>query len=161
MRLVQYYFGTRSGLLVEALKILNVEAEGQARQRISQGSHATAEDVVLQVLMELLPLDDQRRLRHTVYAAYFVRLLHDQDLAQAAGQAASSLDETLSALLQQLMGGQYAGSELVRAEAELLEAVASGLQARMLLGDLDGSRAIELLHHQVRRAFDAIARAQT
>ncbi|WP_422745541.1 TetR/AcrR family transcriptional regulator [Mycobacterium sp. WMMD1722] len=156
MRLVQYYFGTRSELLVGALRILNDDAEQVAQQRLRRDGAVTPAELVRQVLMELLPLDEERRLRHTVYAAYFVRLLHDDDLAAAAG--ASRSETSLAALLQQVIGDATADAAAVRAEAETLEALASGLQAQMLLGELDASRAVELLDRQVRRAFDVITR---
>src|SRR3954471_3719079 len=75
-RLLQYYFGTRAQLLLGALEILNTEAERRARERLEvSGEAPSPRAVVRAVLLELLPLDEERRNRQLVYAAYFVRLL--------------------------------------------------------------------------------------
>jgi AcrR family transcriptional regulator len=144
MRLIQYYFGTRADLLVGALELLNDDAHREARERMS-AEDGDRRDVIRRVLLELLPLDDARRQRQLVYAAYFVRFLHDDDLVRAARPDGDSLED----LLEQLLG--------IRTEAELLVACAQGIQARMLLGQLDRDRAIALLDHQLDRALEASA----
>jgi AcrR family transcriptional regulator len=81
-RLLQYYFGTRDQLLLGALQILNTDAEQRARERMAHlGDTPTMRQLVRGVLLELLPLDEDRRNRHLVYVAYFVRFLADPDLA--------------------------------------------------------------------------------
>jgi AcrR family transcriptional regulator len=142
MRLIQYYFGTRADLLVGALEMLNADAHREALERVTPDD-GDRREVIRRVLMELLPLDDGRRQRHLVYSAYFVRFLHDDDLARAAGHDGESLED----LLTNLLG--------TRTEAELLVACAQGIQARMLLGQLDQDRAIALLDHQLDRALAA------
>lgn len=149
MRLVQYYFGTRTELLLGALTILNDDAERIARDRATEDADPRA--LVRHVVLELLPLDDERRLRHLVYAAYFVRFLTDQDLAAAAGVGSPSLQDLLAVLIK---GSAGDGVDAVM-EAEILVALAQGLQGQMLLGHIDGRRAIALVDHQLERVYGA------
>lgn len=149
MRLVQYYFGTRAELLLGALALLNDDAEGIARDRVGFDAGGDPRALVRDVLMELLPLDDDRRLRHRVYAAYFVRFLSDDDLADAAGVGSPSLQDLLAALI-----GESAGEGVDAViEAEILVAFAQGLQGQMLLGHVDDRRAIALIDHQLDRIY--------
>lgn len=149
MRLVQYYFGTRAELLVGALAMLNDDAEAVARGRAGDDVGRDPRGLVRHVLLELLPLDEDRRLRHLVYAAYFVRFLTDDDLAAAAGVGSPSLQDLLAVLI----GGSADVGVDAAAEAEILVAFAQGLQGQMLLGHVDGERAIALIDHQLDRIY--------
>lgn len=149
MRLVQYYFGTRAELLLGALALLNDDAEGIARNRVGSDVGGDPRALVRHVLMELLPLDDDRRLRHLVYAAYFVRFLTDRDLADAAGVGSPSLQD----LLATLIGESAAEGVDAATEAEILVAFAQGLQGQMLLGHVGHQRAIALIDHQLDRIY--------
>lgn len=156
-RLLQYYFGTRPQLLLGALEILNTEGEQRARQRIEllgddPGTHA----IVRGVLLELLPLDEERHDRHLVYVAYFVRFLSDPDLAPAARQAPPALENLVTDLLthaQEL--GEVRPDVDAPAEAAYLVAGAEGLQSRMLLGQYTPEQAVALIDHQLARVFNA------
>ncbi|GAA2432743.1 TetR/AcrR family transcriptional regulator [Actinomadura vinacea] len=154
-RLLQYYFGTRSQLLLGALEILNTEGEQRARQRIAllgedPGMHA----IVRGVLLELLPLDEERRNRHLVYVAYFVRFLADPDLAAAVHQTPPALENLIADLLtgaQEL--GRLRPEVDASAEAAFLVAGAEGLQASVLLGQHTPEQAVTLIDHQLSRIF--------
>ncbi|WP_433271150.1 TetR/AcrR family transcriptional regulator [Actinosynnema sp. CS-041913] len=154
-RLLQYYFGTRGQLLLGALEILNTEAERRARERLTtSGEPPGTRTVVRGVLLELLPLDEERRNRHLVYAAYFVRFLTDPDLAEAAQNEPDALENLVAGLLTR---GQQL-SEVVQhidpaAEAAFLVAGAEGLQAGVLLGQHTPERAVALIDHQLDRIF--------
>ncbi|WP_410643280.1 TetR/AcrR family transcriptional regulator [Amycolatopsis sp. lyj-346] len=155
MRLVQYYFGSRSGLLLSALELLNADAERIGQQRIAAlGADPGPRALLRGVLLELLPLDEQRRLRHVVYAAYFVRFLTDPDLTGVAAAAPPALEELAAALIDEgKRRGDVAPVVDSRAEAELLLAAASGLQGGVLLTQLSPERAVALIDHQLDRVF--------
>ncbi|MFI6886288.1 TetR/AcrR family transcriptional regulator [Streptosporangium canum] len=161
-RLLQYYFGTRDELLLGALKILNDDAERRARERLAMlgeapGMHA----IVRGVLLELLPLDAERRNRHLVYAAYFVRFLADPaladpalaEVARAAPHALENLVAGLIAQGQEL--GQVSRDIDTAAEAAFLVAGADGIQATVLLGQRTPEEAVALVDHQLARVFTA------
>lgn len=75
-RLLQYYFGTRDQLLLGALEDLDKDAEQRARDRLT----ALGDKPETRALAGTAPLDDERRSRHLVQAAYFVRFLVDRQL---------------------------------------------------------------------------------
>lgn len=155
MRLVQYYFGTRAGLLLSALELLNSDAEQRARERVAALGEAPGPRALLRgVLMELLPLDEERRTRHLVYAAYFVRFLHDPDLAEVAATAPPALEDLAASFVEEGKRlGQVPATVDARAEAEFLVAGAFGLQGSVLLGQLTRERAVELVDRQLDRVF--------
>ncbi len=155
VRLIQYYFGTRDALLLTALEILNSDAEIRARARVEALDDAnTPRGVVRGVLMEMLPLDEERRTRHLVYVAYFVRFLWDEKLAAIAADAPPELERLLADLIAwgQREGQVPAGLDPTP-EAELLLATADGLQSTVLLGQRTPEQALALLDHQLDRLF--------
>ncbi len=52
------------------------------------------------MLLELLPLDDERHARHVVYAVYFVRFLRDPALRAVARGAAPAVEDLVAGLLE-------------------------------------------------------------
>lgn len=156
-RLLQYYFGTRDELLLGALEILNDDAEQRARERLAMlggapGMHA----VVRGVLLELLPLDAERRNRHLVYAAYFVRFLADPALGKVARAAPHALENLVAGLIAQGQElGQVSRDIDAAAEATFLVAGADGIQATVLLGQRTPEEAVALVDHQLARIFTA------
>ncbi|MGN9840132.1 TetR/AcrR family transcriptional regulator [Nonomuraea sp. H19] len=154
-RLLQYYFGTRDQLLLGALEILNDDAEQQARERLAMlgdapGMHA----IVRGVLLELLPLDEERHNRHLVYAAYFVRFLTDPALAKVARDAPRALENLVAGLIVQ--GQEFGQVPLdidAAAEAAFLVAGADGMQSSVLLGQRSAEDAVAMIDHQLARIF--------
>ncbi|MGV9308482.1 TetR/AcrR family transcriptional regulator [Nonomuraea sp. NPDC003727] len=154
-RLLQYYFGTRDQLLLGALEILNDDAEQRARERLAMlGEAPGTRTIVRGVLLELLPLDEERRNRHLVYAAYFVRFLTDPALAKVARDAPRAVENLVSGLIGQ---GQEAGQvprEIdAAAEAAFLVAGAYGIQPSVLLGQQSAADAVAVIDHQLARIF--------
>jgi AcrR family transcriptional regulator len=154
-RLLQYYFGTRDELLLGALKILNNDAEQQARERLAMlGDAPGMRAIVRGVLLELLPLDEERRNRHLVYAAYFVRFLTDPALAKVAHEAPRALENLVAGLLVQGQAfGQVPLNINTEAEAAFLVAGAEGMQSSVLLKQRSAEDAVAMIDHQLARIF--------
>ncbi|MFB4291459.1 TetR/AcrR family transcriptional regulator [Nonomuraea sp. ATR24] len=154
-RLLQYYFGTRDQLLLGALEILNADAEERARRRLELlGDEPGTRALVRGVLMELLPLDEERRNRHLVYVAYFVRFLADPALAAVAHDAPLALEVLVAGLLARgLESGEVRPDVDVEAEAAFLVAGAEGLMSRVLLGQRTPEEAVALVDRQLGRVF--------
>jgi AcrR family transcriptional regulator len=154
-RQLQYYFGARDKLLLGALEILNADAEQRAIERLSAlGEAPDIRAVVRGVLLEMLPLDEERRNRHLVYAAYFLRFLTEPALAAVARDAAPPLDGLLATLLAQAQeSGQVPADLDTTAEAAFLAAGADGLQTTVLLGQRTPEQAIALIDQQLDRVF--------
>ncbi|MEU1387992.1 MULTISPECIES: TetR/AcrR family transcriptional regulator [unclassified Nonomuraea] len=154
-RLLQYYFGTRDQLLLGALKILNDDAEQRARERLALlGDAPGMRAIVRGVLLELLPLDEERRNRHLVYAAYFVRFLADPALAEVARDAPLALENLVAGLIAQGQElGQASRDVDAAAEAAFLLAGAEGIQSSVLLGQRSAADAVAMIDHQLARVF--------
>jgi AcrR family transcriptional regulator len=154
-RLLQYYFGTRNQLLLGALEVLNADAEQRARERLATlGDTPETRAVVRGVLLELLPLDEERRSRHLVHAAYFVRFLVEPALAATARDAPLALEGLVADLIskgQELR--QVAPHIDASAEASFLVAGAEGLQSSVLLGQRTPEQAVILIDQQLDRIF--------
>jgi AcrR family transcriptional regulator len=143
-RQLQYYFGTREDLLLGALELLNRDGEAEARERVvALGPEPEPRDVLRSVLLEFLPLDESRRQRHLVHMAYFVRFMTEDALRDRIRDAPPELEDLIAMLLP----------EGRRDEADFLLAGTTGLQGRMLLGQLSAERAIELIDRQLDRLF--------
>jgi AcrR family transcriptional regulator len=154
-RLLQYYFGTRNQLLLGALQILNTDAEQRAGERMAHlGDTPTMRQLVRGVLLELLPLDEERRNRHLVYLAYFVRFLADPDLAAMVRETPPALEKLVADLLGYGRDlGEVPSHIDTAAEAAFLVAGAEGLQASALLHQHTNDQAIALIDHQLNRIF--------
>lgn len=154
-RLLQYYFGTRDQLLLGALEILNADAEQQARDRLALlGEDPGLRAIVRGVLLEMLPLDEERRRRHVVYAAYFVRFLTEPALAAVAHAAPPALADLVADLLTRGQELHEVSRQIdAGSEAIFLTAGAEGLQTRLLLGQLTPDRAVTLIDIQLDRLF--------
>ncbi|MGW0246705.1 TetR/AcrR family transcriptional regulator [Nocardia goodfellowii] len=160
-RLLQYYFGTREQLLLGALEILNNDAEQQAKERMAAlGEAPGMRAIVRGVLHEMLPLDEERRNRHVVYAAYFIRFLTEPALVAVARDSPPALANLVADLIiegQRL--GQVRDDADPAAEAAFLLAGTEGLQTRVLLAQLSAERAVELIDMQLDRVFISKSRA--
>ncbi|TQM14430.1 TetR/AcrR family transcriptional regulator [Pseudonocardia kunmingensis] len=154
-RLLQYYFGTRDQLLLGALEILNTDAEQRARQRLAAlGAAPGTRAIVRGVLLEMLPLDEERRNRHLTYVAYFVRFLADPNLGAVVRDAPLALEELVADLLRRGQNlGEVRADVDARAEASFLVAGADGLQSGVLLGQRAPEQAVALIDHQLARIF--------
>jgi AcrR family transcriptional regulator len=157
-RLIQYYFGTRDELLLGALEMLNADAERRAAERVAAlGDDPGPRALLRAVLHELLPLDDERRTRHLVYAAYFVRFLTDPGLAAVARDAAPALETLVTGLITHAQTtGQVPAAIDPAAEGHFLLAATEGMQGGILLGSLSPELALNLLDHQLNRLFPKI-----
>lgn len=154
-RLLQYYFGTRDQLLLGALEILNAEAERQAEDRMARlGEAPNTHAIVRGILLEMLPLDEQRRDRHVVYAAYFVRFLTEPALAAVARTASPELENLVAGLITRAQELGEAPHHIdAAAEAAFLVAGAEGLQTRVLLGQWSSDQAVDVIDRQLTRIF--------
>jgi AcrR family transcriptional regulator len=162
-RQLQYYFGARDQLLLGALEILNTDAEQRALERLSAlGEAPDARATVRGVLLEMLPLDEERRNRNLVHAAYFLRFLTEPALAAVARDALPALDSLLASLLAQAQeSGQISRDIDAAAEAAFLAAGADGLQTTVLLGQRTPEQAVALIDQQLDRVFARPAKAET
>ncbi|MGW2631909.1 TetR/AcrR family transcriptional regulator [Streptomyces chattanoogensis] len=102
LRVVQYTFGSKQRLLVEALRLLHEENDRRARARVERlPDPADPRAVLRAVLGEFLPLDGQRRMALRVFVAYYVRSLTDPALAEVFLHNDRSLEKLVAGLIRQ------------------------------------------------------------
>ncbi|WP_063058206.1 TetR/AcrR family transcriptional regulator [Nocardia sienata] len=143
VRLVQYYFGTKKEFLLATHQSVVYDAGARLAQRMATRSGDTSpREVIRMVLIELLPLDEQRREEAIVLGAF--------NTAAIAGQGITA-DETLTAprALVAILADQFgkAGRAPGPAEldAELVLAAIAGIAQGMLPGHYTAHTAVELV----------------
>lgn len=153
LRLVQYYFTTKEGLLLDALARLG--AQLQARMERWIGEARTPRAVVTAVLSCILPTDAESRRITRTYAAYYALVLSDPEvLAKQAAQPPVVLE---GFLVKQLRAAQQAGQIAPERDVEMaaagLLAMVNGLGSSVLGGQRDGAAALAILEHHLDELF--------
>ncbi|MFI9229416.1 TetR/AcrR family transcriptional regulator [Streptomyces rimosus] len=133
LRVVQYYFGSKHRLLVEALRMLHEENDRRARARMS-GLHEAGDlrAVLRAVLVEFLPLDEQRAMALRVFTAYFVRSLTDPAMVEVFLHGEQAVESLVADLIRGI-GAVRPGVDPAR-EADLLVSGVTGLGMDVLHG---------------------------
>ncbi|AHH95791.1 TetR/AcrR family transcriptional regulator [Kutzneria viridogrisea] len=156
MRLVQYYFETKHGMLRYALQHLNKVINQRITERIESSAEPKSPRTILRAtLLELLPLDADRRTALLVHTAYFVRALADPELAEVYQTAeAPRLTEFFAGLIRD---SQRAGTtpEHLDADREFATvwSMANGLGEDLLLGLISERDAVSTVDYNLDRLF--------
>ncbi|WP_227984411.1 TetR/AcrR family transcriptional regulator [Nocardia spumae] len=156
LRLVQYYFQTKTGLLIGALEHL----EQQSRQRWADRLSGLADPPPTRAFMEAfvaeaLPTDEPSRAFHLVGTSYAMLARTDPDLAAhpfAAG--IDRLEDQLAhALTRARDNGDLAPGLDPLFEATRLVMMVNGLGTAVLAGHRDPDYALAVLHDHLDRIF--------
>ncbi|MFI2103186.1 TetR/AcrR family transcriptional regulator [Isoptericola sp. NPDC019693] len=167
VRLVQYYFGNKHGLLVATHRAV---IEGSAARfgggppgDVDQGpadQPPPPRAVLRAVLAALLPLDDARRADAVVLAAFHAAALTNEAVTpqELRGAPRALVDLVSAQLLRARDDGGGTGpasgrEDAARLDAELVLASAAGLTQGILAGHMDGETGLavvdRLLDHLV------------
>jgi AcrR family transcriptional regulator len=153
LRMVQYQYGSKHDLLLDALRRLHAENERQARGRIPAGT-TDPRTLLTAVLGEFLPADDQRVFSLRVLNAYYARSLTDRALAAVFLSDADPLERLVASLLEAARAaGQVAPGVDPAHEADLLVAGATGLGMDVLHGRRGLTGATAVLEYHLGRIF--------
>jgi AcrR family transcriptional regulator len=140
--LVQHYFPTKDAMLRHATATLRTQVEDRI------GTPVTLRDV----LVALLPLDDEGRTDALVANAFLVRALKDEEIADRFRTGHTQLTEALAALITAAQVEGTLAKDLDSArEADLLLAVVGGLGDAVLLGHRTPEDAVALVDHHLSR----------
>lgn len=134
---VQHHFPTRARMLHFAMELIATQVE----QRLTAVPHTgPASEWTRAVLLELLPLDAERRREFQVWLAFIAHADTDSELADLKRATTARLRE----LYTQIVGARDASDEdtAKETEAALLQALVDGLSLQ--LADLDPEVAAEL-----------------
>lgn len=156
--LVQRYFPEKSAMLLFAITDLTARGQRITQERIrdevERGPGPTPHAIVRAVLVQCLPLDEERRLVLLVHQAYFSRAVYDQEVASIYRDESPLLAAYLG---EEIARGQREGQvdqgvDPVR-EADTLLCVAIELGAEILLGSRAADAAIDLIDYHLERIF--------
>ncbi|PSL02378.1 TetR family transcriptional regulator [Haloactinopolyspora alba] len=116
--LVQHYFPAKDDMLLFAYERVMTDAGSRVAQRIAEGEarQGTINGVVLDSLMELLPVDEARRAEYRVARAFHGRALDNAALTEVARRWAEDIRRRLSVAVQ---NGTECGEVDPETDAEL------------------------------------------
>ncbi|AZQ69876.1 TetR/AcrR family transcriptional regulator [Streptomyces luteoverticillatus] len=127
LRVVQYHFDSKHALLVDALRLLHEENERLARARVPADT-TDPRALLRAVLLEFLPLDEQRAHALKVFAAYYARSLTDPALAAVFLTADQPLERFVADIVETgRAAGMTAQGLDPQHEADLLVSGVTGL----------------------------------
>lgn len=158
LRLVQYYFETKEGLLEYTLRHLATRMAARAQARLAHlAGKPGPRDVITAVLTEALPTDPESRTFHLVYTAYAMLALTDPALPVDSFVDPPNAMEAY--LRDQLRTAQAAGAIApgidAAAETAGLLAMSAGLGTSVLLGQRSSEDAMTVLQYHLDRIFTA------
>lgn len=156
LRLVQYYFHTKSGLLTGALQHLEQQSHRRWAERLAGLPDPVPPRAFVEAfLTEALPTDEPSRVFHLVGTSYAMLALTDPELATpdfAAG--IGRLQQQLTdALTRAADHGELAPGLAPRQEAARLVALANGLGTGLLAGQHTTAAATELARYHLDQLF--------
>ncbi len=163
LRLVQYYFGTKEELLLFATQRLAVQFGSRVMKRIDRtklaDGPANPRDVIAAILVEGLPVDDERRTFTIVYTAYLALSLTDPALAITS--LARNSTAVIDVVAAQLRAAQAAGDTPAEldpdVEALSLLAMSAGLGSSVIGGQSSAEQAQAVIDYHLGRLFPARA----
>ena len=153
MRLVQYYFETKDGMLLYALRHLNEVLE--QRVRTSLGDDPSPREIIRATLVALVPHDPDSRTASLVFIAYFVRALSDPVFGAAfQGDGTDELAAFFASLIRDSQAAGHSPSWLdPEREVATLMAVANGMGPDVLLGTITAEDVLATLDYNLDRVF--------
>ncbi|MFB7127467.1 TetR/AcrR family transcriptional regulator [Kitasatospora sp. NPDC056273] len=153
LRLVQYYFTTKEGLLLDALARLGTQLQARMERWIGQAR--APREVVTAVLSCILPTDAESRRITRTYAAYYALVLGDPEvLAKQAAQPPVVLEGFLAKQLRAARQAGGIGPERdVEAVAAGLLAMVNGLGSSVLGGQRTSEQALAVLAYHLDELF--------
>jgi AcrR family transcriptional regulator len=161
LRLVQYYFGTKEELLLFATQRLAVQFGSRVMTRIDRTKQtdgpANPRDVIAAILIEGLPVDDERRTFTVVYTAYLALSLTDPALA--ISPLVRNSNAVIEVVAAQLRAAQAAGDTPAHLDPNLeafsLLAMSAGLGTSLLGGQSSVEQAQAVIDYHLHRLFPA------
>ncbi|SOB89007.1 TetR/AcrR family transcriptional regulator [Streptomyces sp. 1331.2] len=156
LRLVQYYFETKQGLLLDALARLSVQLQTRMENWIrAAGTPPTPRGTVTAILSCILPTDPESRRITRTYAAYYALVLNDPEVLEKHGARQPELLEGF--LAKQIRTAQQAGEIDPGKDPEIaaagLLAMVNGLGSSVLGGQRTGDAALAILARHLDELF--------
>ena len=154
LRLVQYYFKTKTGLMQAGLTMLDrLSNERWANRAANFQKPSTATEILKALFVEALPTDSRRRDFHLLWMSYAVLGMTDAEIANCVFiEGPNQLLQRIASLLKQGQATGEFGAELgADSEAAILLGLLHGLGTAVMIGLQSGETALELLHLHLNR----------
>lgn len=163
MGMVQHYFTTKDDMLLFSLGAMNERVTERVAHRVgSTAAPATPRSLLRAVLVEMLPLDEERRVEAHVGLAFLARAAIHPSVAAALR---ASFDELHRFVEEQVCRAQAAGHAPVDLEPQIeaveLLAMVDGLTAHVLAGWRSADTALLLLDRRLDRTFVSLVARRT
>jgi AcrR family transcriptional regulator len=149
--MVQHYFRTKDEMMTFAWAVISEQVQARLAARAQPASAARGPRATVQTLLvELLPLDAQRRLEGHVGLAFHAYAAVRPELASQLGKGASQLRQFVT---DQIRADSPSGPADPDTMAASLLAVVEGLTLQVLTGSCTAELAMAVLDAQLDSAF--------
>ncbi|WP_417842528.1 TetR/AcrR family transcriptional regulator [Thalassospira sp.] len=154
LRLVQYYFKTKAGLMQAGLSYLEQQSNERWKKRLTVATHQPTIRATLQALCaEALPNDRASREFQLLWMSYTILALTTDDFPdQSFTRAPNRLHQTVTGLLQSgIENGEFDHTLDANDEAGILLGLIHGLGTAILIGQQEPENALALLNRHLNR----------
>lgn len=152
MGMVQHWFRTKDQMLRFALQTVSEHVEARLGQRITEIEHGSPREAVRALLVELLPLDEQRRLEAHVAVAFGARAAVSPGIADSLREGMDQMRAFLADRIRAANGPRRPDPEHA---AVALSALVDGLTAHILAGQCTPQAALAALEDHLDTLFGA------
>lgn len=128
--LVQHWFRTKDQMLRFALETVSEQVESRLARSSAAIEHGSPREAVRALLIELLPLDEQRRLEAHVAVAFGARAAVSPEIARTVRQGMDRMRAFIADRVRSSAGTDRAGHP--ESAATALTALVDGLAAHVL-----------------------------
>jgi AcrR family transcriptional regulator len=157
LRLVQYYFTDKAGLLASGLAELAARLDQRVRARAAALGEGLPPRTVLEVVLgSIVPDDDASLDDRRAWAAYFAVALTDPALLGGATNYPEALEGYLAGVVARGQEtGDVAAERSPVMEAATLLALTNGLTDGVVAGQRSAEEALALLAYRLDRLFSS------
>lgn len=144
LRLVQYYFDTKAGLMQSGLTYLEDVSNKRLKARLqSSGQSPSARHALEALFAVALPTDAESRRFHLLWTSYAMLAMTDPDISDRTFVASPNrVQKRIASLLERGKAEGEFGSEIdTETEARMLLAVIHGLGTAVLVGQQSSETA--------------------
>lgn len=149
--LVQHWFRTKDQMLQFALDTVSEQVEARLGQHMDEIEHGTPRQAVRALLIELLPLDEERRLETHVAVAFGARAAVSPEIARSVRDGMDQMRGFIADRIRAAVGTRTATSPERAALA--LTALVDGLAAHTLAEQCSPEEAEAAFDDQLDRLF--------
>jgi AcrR family transcriptional regulator len=154
LRLVQYYFENKAGLMQAGLRFLEDRSNARWSQRLSSSTNQpSAKAVLVSLFEEALPIDREARDFHLLWTSYAMLAMTDPDIPDRTFvEGPNRLQQRLCEILARgKVAGDLDKDIDVEHEAAVLLGLIHGLGTAVLVGQQTGDAALQHLKFHLEK----------